>query len=72
MGLGLSMAEVGVTAPDAAPGLLSYAGDTSIACEMADIRPSAGYVGAVTVLGASPVVFRHWRAERLLRMEGAS
>ena len=72
VGLGLSMAEVGVTAPDDAPRLLSYAGDTSIACEMADIRPSAGYVGAVTVLGASPVVFRHWRAERLLRMEGPS
>jgi 4'-phosphopantetheinyl transferase len=72
VGFGLSMAEVAVTAPDDPPRLLSYAGDTSIACEMADIRPAAGYVGAVTVLGASPVVFRHWRAERLLQMEGRS
>jgi 4'-phosphopantetheinyl transferase len=71
-GLDLSMAEVVVTAPDRTPRVLSYAGDTSIACEMADIRPSAGYVGAVTVLGASPVVFRHWRAERLLRMGSPS
>jgi 4'-phosphopantetheinyl transferase len=71
-GLRLSMAEVGVTAPDDAPRLLSYAGDASIECEMADIRPAAGYVGAVTVLGASPVVFRHWRAEGVLRMEGQS
>jgi 4'-phosphopantetheinyl transferase len=69
VGLGLAMAEVDVTAPEDAPRLLSYAGDTSIACEMADIRPSAGYVGAVTVLCASPVAFRHWRAEWLLRME---
>ena len=65
----MAMAEVDVTAPEDAPRLLSYAGDTSIACEMADIRPAAGYVGAVTVLCASPVAFRHWRAEWLLRME---
>jgi 4'-phosphopantetheinyl transferase len=71
-GLRLSMAEVGVTAPGDPPRLLSYAGDTSIECEMADIRPSAGYVGAVTVLGASPVVFRHWRGEQLLLTEGQS
>jgi 4'-phosphopantetheinyl transferase len=66
LGLERSMAEVAVTAPDAPPRLLSYAGEESIASEMADLRPSPGYIGAVTVLGASPVVFRHWRAERLL------
>jgi len=72
VGLALPMAEVGVTAPDQAPRLLSYAGEESITSEMADVRPSAGYVGAVTVLGASPVVFRHWRADRLLAAEAPS
>jgi 4'-phosphopantetheinyl transferase len=73
VGLGLSMAEVVVTAPEDPPRLLSYAEDESIACQMADIRPSAGYVGAVTVMGTAPIAFRHhWHAERLLAREGLS
>jgi 4'-phosphopantetheinyl transferase len=71
VGLDLPMTELRVTAPDDAPRLLSYAGDMSMACAMADLRPCARYVGALSVLGASPVVLRHRRAQRLLSMAGS-
>ena len=66
VGLDVPMSGLVVTPPNEPPRLLAYREGAPISARMADVAPSAGYSGAVTVLTTGPVVFREHLANALL------
>jgi 4'-phosphopantetheinyl transferase len=54
-GLSVPLVDLSLTAPDAPPELISWAGRDRPPCVLADLALPAGYVGALAVLAAGPL-----------------
>jgi 4'-phosphopantetheinyl transferase len=65
-GVTVPLPEVVVTPPGTPPRLLDYPRPGGLAAQLRDLSPDLGYVGALAVLSARPVVVREVSAEQLL------
>jgi 4'-phosphopantetheinyl transferase len=68
-GVAVPLGEVVVTPPGTPPRLLGYPRPGGLAAKLRDLNPDLGYVGALAVLSAGPVVVQERSGERLLTAE---